>query len=370
MKFLLRLFVALVLVAVVAAGAAAWLWVGLKQPYQGFSSEGVFVQVPRGASSRTVARLLERNGVLRSALAFELYARRHPRRSLQAGEYRFSQPATATTIFWRLAKGDVYSVPFTVHEGQTMFDIARDLEAGKFMQADEFLKVANDGSLVHDIAPDANTLEGFLFPATYNLPRHPVAVELAAEMTHKFKEQWAKLTPPQAAGSSGKADPPEASRVVTLASLVERETPRPEERPLVAGVFENRLRKGMLLQCDPTVIYAMERLSQYDGKLTGADLRFHSPYNTYVYKGLPPGPIGNPGEASLRAAIQPAATDYLYFVANTQGGHFFSATLAEHNKNVVKYRRLLAGESADPPPPPPSKKKRKAKAKHPLVAAR
>jgi len=329
------------------------------------------VQVPRGASSRAVARLLERNGVLRSALAFELYARRHPRRSLQAGEYLFSQPATATSIFWRLAKGDVYSVPFTVHEGETMFDVARDLEAGKFMPADEFLKVANDGSLVHDIAPEAATLEGFLFPATYNLPRHPVPVELAAEMTHKFKEEWTKLTPP-GGNASDKGDPQEASRIVTLASLVERETPRQEERPLVAGVFENRMRKGMLLQCDPTVIYAMERLSQYNGKLTGADLRFDSPYNTYEHKGLPPGPIGNPGQASLRAAIQPAATDYLYFVANTQGGHFFSATLAEHNKNVVKYRRLLAGLPADPPPPEPvkTKKKKKAKTKHSLVAAR
>ena len=155
-------------------------------------------------------------------------------------------------------------------------------------------------------------------------------------------------------------DPQEAVRVVTLASLVERETPNPQERPLVAGVFENRLRKGMLLQCDPTVIYALERLNQYSGKLSGANLRFDSPYNTYEYKGLPPGPIGNPGEASLRAAVRPAETDYLYFVANTQGGHFFSATLAEHNKNVVKYRRLLAGEPADPPPAQPvSKKSRK-----------
>jgi UPF0755 protein len=368
LKLLLKIFLVLVLVA---GGAAAWVWYGLTQPYHGFPSEGVFVQVPRGASSRTVARLLERNGVLRSALAFELYARRHPRRSLQAGEYLFSQPATATSIFWRLAKGDVYSVSFTVHEGETMFDIARDLEAGKFMPADDFLKAANNGDLIHDIAPQAQTLEGFLFPATYNLPRHPVPVELAAEMTHKFKEQWAMLK--LAAGDPpGKADPQEAARIVTLASLVERETPRPEERPLVASVFENRLRRGMPLQCDPTVIYAMERLSQYSGKLMGADLRFDSPYNTYEHKGLPPGPIGNPGVASLRAVVQPAETDYLYFVANTQGGHFFSATLAEHNKNVVKYRRLLAGEPADPPPPEPvkHKKKKRAKAKHPLVAAR
>lgn len=353
MKFLLRLFLLLVLVA---AGAAAWMWYGLTQPYQGFPAEGVFVQVPHGASSRTVAHLLQRNGVLRSALAFELYARRHPRRSLQAGEYLFSQPDTGKNVFWRLAKGDVYSQPFIVREGATMFDIARDLEAGKFMTAEDFLKVANDGEMVRDIAPKAETLEGFLFPATYHLPRHPLAVELAAEMTHKFNEEWARIAPP-ADDPTRKGDPREVTRIVTLASLVERETPKPQERPLVAGVFESRLRKGMSLQCDPTVIYAMERLNQYNGKLTGADLRFDSPYNTYQHGGLPPGPIGNPGEASLRAAVHPAETDYLYFVANTQGGHFFSSSLAEHNKNVVKYRRLLAGEPADPPPVEASRKK-------------
>ena len=364
MKFLLKLFLLLVLVA---AGAAAWVWYGLTQPYQGFPAEGVFVQVSHGASSRTVAHLLEKNGVLRSALAFEIYARRHPRRSLQAGEYLFAQPATGRNVFWRLAKGDVYSQPFIVREGATMFDIARDLEAAKFVAAEDFLKAAKDGTLIHDIAPQAATLEGFLFPATYHLPRHPVAVELAAEMTHKFREEWARIVP-STGDPMSEGDHREVVGIVTLASLVERETPKPEERPLVAGAFENRLHKGMPLQCDPTVIYAMERLHQYNGKLTGADLRFDSPYNTYEHNGLPPGPIGNPGEASLRAAVRPAETDYLYFVANTQGGHFFSATLAEHNKNVVKYRRLLAGEPADPPLAEPSRKK--PREKHPRGAAR
>jgi len=145
---------------------------------------------------------------------------------------------------------------------------------------------------------------------------------------------------------------------VTLASLVERETPKPEERPMVASVFTNRLRKEMRLQCDPTVIYGLERMGQYKGPLTKEDLTFDSPYNTYEHGGLPPGPIGNPGEASLRAALHPEETSFLYFVANTQGGHFFSSTLEEHNRNVLKYRRLLAGLPADPPPPPPSAKKR------------
>jgi UPF0755 protein len=150
--------------------------------------------------------------------------------------------------------------------------------------------------------------------------------------------------------SSPVANNPPSTRpvaaVVTLASLVERETPKPEERPLVAGVFENRLHKNMLLQCDPTIIYALEQQGRYNGTISTADLHIDSPYNSYTHTGLPPGPIGNPGEASLRAAYQPAHTNYLYFVANTQGGHFFSATLAEHNNNVIKYRHLLAGEQA------------------------
>jgi UPF0755 protein len=243
-----------------------------------------------------------------------------------------------------------------------MFDIARDLEAGKFMRAGDFLYAAGDPGPIRDFAPGVQTLEGFLFPATYELPRHPAASELTAEMVRKFKEEWKGIGSPGTGGPEG--DHRAVSRIVTLASLVERETPKPEERPLVAGAFENRLRKGMRLQCDPTVIYGMERLGKYNGTLTGKDLQFDSPYNTYEHAGLPPGPIGNPGEASLRAALRPAETNFLYFVANTQGGHFFGATLAEHNKNVVKYRRLLAGLPADPPPPPPPSPKKKLSKQH------
>ncbi len=353
-KFLL--FVLLLILA--AAGAAGWMWYCITQPYRGFAADGVFVSVPHGASSRGVARILESNGVVRSALAFEIYARRHPRRSLEAGEYLFDHPVSSRDVFWKLAKGDVYEIPFTVREGETLYDIAHELEAGHFLSADDFVKAATDPMMVRDIEPHARTLEGFLFPATYQLPRHPVAVELTAAMVKKFKEQWARISPPMAGDDKTRlASGYPISSIVTLASLVERETPKKEERPLVAGVFENRLRKDMMLQCDPTVIYALEQEGRYNGTLTGADLHLNSPYNTYEHTGLPPGPIGNPGEASLRAALQPAQTDFLYFVANTQGGHFFSATLAEHNKNVTKYRRLLAGLPADPPPPPPEKQK-------------
>ena len=361
MKYLLAL---LLLIVLIARGAAAWIWYGITKPYQNFGAEGVFVDLPHGASQRHVAYLLKTNGVVRSALAFEIYARRHLKRTLQAGEYFFDHAMTGREVFWKLANGQVYQQPFTVREGETMFDIARELQAGKFMRAGDFLYAAGDPALIRDFAPGAQTLEGFLFPATYELPRHPAASELTSEMVHKFKEEWKHIASPAAGGPTNDGDRRMVNRIVTLASLVERETPKPDERPLVAGAFENRLRKGMRLQCDPTVIYGMERLRKYTGTLMGKDLSFDSLYNTYEHGGLPPGPIGNPGEASLRAAMHPAETNYLYFVANTQGGHFFSATLVEHNKNVVKYRRLLAGLPADPPPPPPppsSPKKKHAK---------
>jgi UPF0755 protein len=360
----------LLFILLIAAAAAAWLWYSINHPYQGFGPEGVFVEIPHGSSSRSVARLLERKGVVRSSVAFELYARRHSHRSPQAGEYFFDHATSAHDVFWKLANGQIFEQPFTVREGETMFDIARDLEAGNFMPATDFLRAAKDPTLIHDIAPHAETLEGFLFPATYHLSRHPSATALTADMVRKFREQWTAVTSAASAGnkmtSSGaftEATPTNSSTavnnpppsppsprpvaaVVTLASLVERETPKAEERPLVAGVFENRLHKNMLLQCDPTVIYALEQQGRYNGTLSITDLHIDSPYNSYTHTGLPPGPIGNPGEASLRAAYQPAHTNYLYFVANTQGGHFFSATLAEHNNNVIKYRRLLAADQA------------------------
>jgi UPF0755 protein len=337
------------LLLIVAAAVGAYLWVSIERPYGAFPPDGVFVDLPHGASSRTVSRLLAQSGVVRSAVAFEIYARRHPKRRLQAGEYLFGHPISGHDVFWQIADGHIYEQPFTVREGTTMFDIARDLEAGKFMGASDFLSAAKNPELIHDLAPGAKTLEGFLYPATYNLPRHPAANELTAEMIRKFKEEWSRIrSTAQIAPASGLTE-----HLVTLASLVERETPKPEERPLVAGVFENRLGKNMRLQCDPTVIYALEETGEYKGTLTGADLQLDSPYNTYQHSGLPPGPIGNPGEESLRAAMTPAKTPFLYFVANTQGGHFFAATLEEHNRNVTKYRQLLKGPAATQPPATP-----------------
>jgi len=341
--FLIFLFFVLL-----AAAGIGYLWISIQKPYGTIPPDGIFVEIPHGDSQRAVAHLLENKGIIRTWIAFELYARRHPKRSLLAGEYFFDHPMTGKDVFWKIAKGDIYEQPFTVKEGDTMFDIAHNLDGAKYMKASEFLAATKDASQIQDFAPGAKTLEGFLFPATYNLPRQASATELTGMMVHKFREAMQQIAPdrldPLTPGTA-------LLSVVTLASLVEAETPKPDERPLVAGVYTNRLRQGMLLQCDPTVIYALKQVDRYKPPLLLRDLAYDSPYNTYVHGGMPPGPIGNPGELAIRAALSPAPTDFFYFVANTQGGHFFAATLAEHNQNVAKYHRLLNGEPSDPPAP-------------------
>jgi UPF0755 protein len=330
-----RVFLFLLLVAVLGAG---YLYLALFQPYKGFPDGGVYVDIPHGASQRTIARLLAENGVVRNQFAFEFLCREKKRRTLEAGEYFFDHPATALEVYDAVANGRVYVKEFVIPEGFTMFDIA-DLAASEgFLRRDEFLSAARNPSLIRDIAPDAPSLEGFLFPATYEFPRHMTGKDMTEAMVKKFRQEWSSLQ------ATAPSVPIHTQDVVTLASLVERETPRPEERPHVAGVFTNRLRIGQPLQCDPTVAYALTLAGLYSGKLDGGDLHYESPYNTYRNRGLPPGPIANPGEAALRAALEPPPTDDLYFVANTEGGHFFSKTLKEHNQNVARYRHLLQQE--------------------------
>jgi UPF0755 protein len=324
----------LVFVLVLLILAAGYMYMALFQPYQGFPAGGVYVDIPHGASQRAIAHLLTENGVVRSRVAFEALCRWQKRRTLEAGEYFFDHAVTSFEVFDVLANGRVYVKELVVPEGFTMFDIA-DLAANEgFLTRQEFLAAARDPSPILDLAPGAPSLEGFLFPATYEFPRHVTGKEMTTAMVKRFRQMWIALP-------SADAAPRAARDVVTLASLVERETPRPEERRHVAGVFANRLRIGQPLQCDPTVAYALNLAGKYNGKLDGGDLQFASPYNTYHNRGLPPGPIANPGEASMRAALNPATTDDFYFVANTEGGHFFSETLREHNQNVARYRRLL-----------------------------
>jgi UPF0755 protein len=334
MRRLLYIFVFLL---VVAAGATAWAAWALRQPYQNFSAEGVFVDVPRGAARRTVARLLADQGVIRSRWLFEALTRARPDRTLQAGEYFFDQPASTLEVFEKIAGGRIFVRELVVPEGYSMFEIAGLVEREGLTTREDFLVAARDPQLVRGFAPRAPSLEGFLFPATYQFPRRLSGQEIAAAMVRRFQQEWEAV-------SAQEQNPANLSlqQAVTLASLVESETPQPEERPLVAGVFLNRLNRRIPLQCDPTVAYAMELAGTFDGKLEARDLRFASPYNTYRHIGLPPGAIGNPGTLSLRAALNPTSTDLIYFVANAEGGHVFSRTLAEHNRNVANYRQLLA----------------------------
>jgi UPF0755 protein len=313
----------------IAAGLAGGALYSLESPYRGFEDQ-VFLQFPKGSGTRAIAQKLADAGVVRYAWQFWLARATHPRAKLQAGEYRFDQAASASEVFSRLGRGDVFYFSFTVPEGSNMFDIARLVESEKIMPAKDFLEAAEDPEMIHDVAPGAKTLEGFLFPSTYRLTHLTTPAALCQMMTAQFRKEWKKLMPDPAS---------DTLKVVTLASMIEKETGIAAERPKVASVFENRLRIGMTLDCDPTVIYAALLDERYGGVIHRSDLDNKHPYNTYRHAGLPPGPIANPGASSLAAAMHPAETEFLYFVANPGGGgHVFSSNLAAHEKAVQSYR--------------------------------
>lgn len=346
----------LFLLAIAAAGGfAAWLDPRINKPYKGYPGSEIFIDIPKGTSRWQVSGMLARDHVIRNRVAFELLSRFHERYALQAGEYRFDHPMNAREVFWTIAKGRIFLYTLTVPEGWTMFDIGSALQRLGLCSRDDFVRAARDTSPIADIAPHAHSLEGFLFPSTYQFKHQATPEQVVAEMVRKFRNGWQSIDP---GGAVPMPDHFDIQQVVTLASLVERETPQPSERPIVAGVFYNRLAKGYALQCDPTVQYALELQGKTVRNIAHADLSVDSPYNTYEHSGLPPGPIANPGEASLRAALEPAHTDYFYFVANDAGGHFFSRTLAEHNRNVARYRHML-GIGMEPVDANPGSKKRR-----------
>lgn len=321
----------LLLLALAAVAAAGWFLVTLHRPYAGFGQE-VFVDIPRGTPTRRIAAQLAGAGVIRAEWQF-LAARalkRHKR--LQAGEYRFHRPASAMEVFDRIARGDIFYYRLRVPEGKNIFEIAALAEQLGLFPAEQFLKAARDTALIRDLAPEAPSLEGYLFPSTYFLTRRATPEGLCRMMTNQFRKVWSRL--------GGGTD---VHRVVTLASLVEREGKVPEERPLIAAVFLRRLERGMRLDCDPTTIYAAMLDGGWRGQIHRSDLDRDHPYNTYRRAGLPPGAIANPGEQSLRAVLHPAETDALYFVLRPDGSgaHTFSATLEAQQRAVAEYRRGL-----------------------------
>lgn len=297
-----------------------------------------FVEVIPGSSTAQIGRQLEAAGVVRSQYGFDLL-KIWKRGSLRAGEYRFDHPVSAVEVYGRIARGDVFTKALTIPEGSNIFDIAARVEQQGFGTREEFLTAARQRvGLVEDLDPGAKSLEGYLFPDTYRFARKTRADQICAVMVRRFRVVANQL------GLTGNVH-----QIVTIASLVERESAVDTERPLVASVFMNRLAQKMPLMTDPAVIYGLELAGEWRGVLGKVGLAHDTAYNTYLHGGLPPGPVANPGIRSLRAAMQPAETNYLYFVAasaDAQGHSMFSSTLDEHNRQVAEYRKAMkeAGE--------------------------
>jgi UPF0755 protein len=323
----------LFLIVLAAAGATAW-FVFLPA---GPESE-TFVEIAPGSSSAQVGTQLEKAGVIRSRYGFDA-VRLWKRGVLKAGEYRFDHAASVTEVYARIARGDVFTLPVVIPEGATRFEIAARIEQAGLVDKETFLAATvKDTPLIADLDPQARSLEGYLYPDTYRFPRKATASQIITTIVHRFRAIASQIGLRNGSSSQGVHD------TVTLASLVERETAVNAERPLVASVLTNRLAKKMPLMTDPAVIYGLQIEGKWRGTIYQSDLAYDTPYNTYRHAGLPPGPIASPGLPSLRAALNPAVTDYLYFVAagtDPKGKSRFAATLDEHNKNVASYRQAV-----------------------------
>lgn len=333
------------LAVVVVLAALLWLVYQLLHPYQGFT-EPVTIVVAQGMSKHAIATRLEATGVLSYRLPLLVYAYLQPHRTLKAGEYRFEEPISPVRLFAKLERGEVHLYAFTIPEGFSMFDIAIAAEDLQLASREAFLEAAKDTSLIADLAPEAETLEGYLFPDTYHFARPAEPRQMVRAMVTRFREVWTNLSRTARPSPNPYQVKLSPHQLVTLASLVEKETSEPGERGPIAAVFYNRLKHKLALQCDPTVIYAARLAGAYDGVINVSDLARDSPYNTYRHVGLPPGPIANPGRASLEAVLNPPITRYLYFVSNTEGGHVFARTGAEHARNVAHYRLRAQKEKA------------------------
>jgi UPF0755 protein len=292
-----------------------------------------FVEIAPGTGSIGIAQQLQKADVVRSSTAFEAWRAWEKAtgdgRSLKAGEYRFDHPASLIDVYDRLRRGDVYTKTVVIPEGFNIFDVANAVGAAGLGTRDDFLHAEMQHTeLIAHWSPGASSLEGYLFPDTYKFSRHATPEQMLTIMVKRFAQQEQRLGIP--------AD--QVPQTVTMASLVEKEVHLDAERSKVASVFENRLAAGLPLQTDPAVIYASMLRGTWTGVIHQSELHSDSAYNTYAHVGLPPGPICNPGIAALQAAMHPANTDYLYFVADANGSTRFAATLAEHNANVAAYR--------------------------------
>ena len=303
--------------------------------YRGYGATSTRVEIPDGAGAMQSLRILEGHGVVQRFPLALTYLRLTGRTGgIKAGEYSFDRPMRPGAVFDKIIAGDIYYHRVTVLEGYRSDEVfARFIQAG-FANQQDFTEAFQDVSLIADLDDEAADLEGYLFPDTYSLRKGTPASEIVALMVARFRD----VLTPEMVRAARERDLT-VREAVTLASLVERETARADENPIVASVFHHRLRKRMRLECDPTVIYAMAMRNEYKGNIRKRDLRIDSRYNTYRYFGLPPGPIGNPGAEALRAAVEPAESEYLFFVSMNNGRHYFSTNLNEHNRAVYEYQK-------------------------------
>ena len=327
---------ALVALILLAVGAAlyAWLFNSFAPIAEDFP-EPIAIEIERGTPSRTIAEQLEARGIIGSKWRFLAIRALRRDDTLMAGYYRFARPMKAWDAYEALLKGSVRYYPVTIPEGFNRFEVAAAFEATGLIDKQEFLAATEDVSSVEAGFPEAENLEGFLFPDTYYLDETSTPAKVVATMTEHFQIVFAQAT-------QGTTSPLKPFELLTLASMIEKETPESDEHRVVSSVFHNRLRIGMAMQCDPTVIYGLVLENSYRGRLLGTDLEKPHPYNTYLQRGLPPGPIANPGLKALKAAADPAKSEFLYFVAEGNGGgHVFSKTLPAHNRAVAAYRKTL-----------------------------
>ena len=304
------------------------------EPYRGYVGEERFVDITPGSDAVTIARQLIAADIVRDRWVFRYAAWKTKSASrLQAGEYKFDSPMTAVQVLEKIMQGRVHLRTITFPEGLTLAQMAEIFGASDFGTREEFFTSVQNVELVAHFDKEATDLEGYLFPDTYALPRNATADHLVSAMVAGFEKKF-----DDELRRESQVRDFTLREVVTLASIIERETARADERTVVSGVFTNRLELGMLLQSDPTVIYALQLAGLYKNNLTRANLRFDSPYNTYLYAGLPPGPIASPGLGALKAAVQPDDVQYLYFVSRNDGSHVFATSLREHNRNVREFQ--------------------------------
>jgi UPF0755 protein len=346
MKFIKILFVLFIVSVLAVGGVSYWIYSSLNKPHA-HARANQFVEIPKGSTPNEIIEKLTNEGVLQNALPVQIYLRSFGDASrLRAGEYQFDSPITPLQVLKELEKGEQRTTKLTIPEGYTRFDIAKRI-AESFplnppIDEKAVLNLMDDVSLIKDFDPQAKNLEGYMFPSTYNFPKGTTAQQIIKTMVEQFKKVW-KSEWNDRARQLGRTP----HEIVTIASLIETESKFDAERPIVASVINNRLAKNIPLGIDQTAVYIAKMQNRWDGTINKSDLEVDSPYNTRKYGGIPPGAISSVSESALNAALNPAQTDYIYYVLNVEkndGSHNFFASASDFERGKAAYQRWLAGQ--------------------------